>query len=165
MDQTTASFNGEIYLFGGLSFTDRYVSYNNVYEYDPISDTWAEKNKVDRNVHVATVVTYNNNIYLVGGRVFSNGSIYSYDTLRVYNPANDTWDTRARMNYTRGGPAVGVVNDRIYAVGGVGPTTETNSTEFYNPLLDKWETYSNLNEARSGTSTLTNSDLIFKLSL
>ncbi|MEI2400426.1 Kelch repeat-containing protein [Paenibacillus phytohabitans] len=159
--QTAASYNGKIYLFGGLSFTDRYISYNYVYEYDPVSDSWTPKKQMDRNVHVATAVTYNNNIYLVGGRAFSGGQIYTYETMREYNPVNDTWSNKASMSYTRGGPAVGVVNDQIYVMGGVSPTQETNTTEFYNPLLNKWESHSNLNEARSGTSAIVYKDQIF----
>lgn len=156
-----ASYNGDIYLFGGL--TNSVTSVANVYAYNPLDDTWTAKTNMDRNIHSATAVTYNSKIYLIGGRGKDtiSSSISTYQTLRVYNPIDDTWVIKSNMNVTRGGAAAAVLNDKIYAIGGVSPTTETGTTEEYNPFTDTWELKSSLNHARSGTQAVTYKDQLF----
>ena len=76
---------GKIYAIGG--------SVN--YEYDPISDAWVTKTSMPtlRGDGVA-VASYQNKIYVVGGRVSGGATIGINE---VYDPTTDTWETKAPM--------------------------------------------------------------------
>lgn len=39
-------------------------------------------------------------------------------TVKEYDPANNTWTTKASMSTARVGPAAAAVNGKIYAIGG-----------------------------------------------
>jgi N-acetylneuraminic acid mutarotase len=76
----------------------------------------------------------NGKLYAVGG-VRGNGTITN--AVEAYDPATDTWTTRAPMPTTRWDLAVGVVNGILYAIGGaVGGVT--NKVEAYDPATNTW---------------------------
>ena len=67
-------------------------------------------------------------LYAVGG---FNLSGFWLNTLEVYDPATNTWTTKASMPTSRRELAAGVINGKLYAVGGTGdPTT----LEVYEPF-------------------------------
>jgi N-acetylneuraminic acid mutarotase len=62
-------------------------------------------------------------------------------TVFEYDPAQDTWRARAPMPTPRGALAVGVIGEKVYAVGGVGAgRRNTGATEAYDPQSDRWRT-------------------------
>jgi N-acetylneuraminic acid mutarotase len=83
-------------------------------------------------------------IYVVGGY---NGSSY-LNTLEVYDPATDTWSTKANMPTARGYLAVGVVNGKIYAVGGYDGNNNLSTVEEYDQVTDTWTTKQSMPTAR-----------------
>ena len=54
-------------------------------------------------------------LYVAGGSVTSNGA--PVDSLSVYDPASDTWSTKAPMPTARYGAVAAVLNDSLYVIG------------------------------------------------
>jgi hypothetical protein len=76
----------------------------------------------------------NDRIYVIGGYGTYGGWT---NVNQEYNPATDTWTTKAPMPAPRGYFGMGVVNNKIYAIGGW-PNYATN--EEYNPATNTWTT-------------------------
>jgi len=117
---------GRIYILGGISGTAAAMNTpETVQEYDPVNDIWAEKAPLQvlkRAYHDAVAV--NGKIYVVGGGEGEDNGAggvkilgYTPDT-EEYDPATDTWSNGDNMPTTRTDMAIGVVDGKIYAVGG-----------------------------------------------
>lgn len=60
------------------------------------------------------------------------------------------WTTLKSMPTARGDFSVGVVNGKIYAIGGLNGSYPLNTNEMYNPLTDQWTSETPMPTARSG---------------
>ncbi len=70
----------------------------------------------------------------------------------VYNEANDSWSSVASMNFQHGGTAaVGVLNDKIYVVGGTSGSTNLRELEVYDPIANTWTVLAPMAVARNHT--------------
>ena len=74
--------------------------------------------------------------YAMGG---DNGSAY-LATVEAYDPAADTWTTRAPMPTARYGPNAVVINGLLYAVGGASPSSALATLEVYDATTNTWAT-------------------------
>jgi len=113
---------------------------------DVAEDSWTSKAPM----HVARfglgVAVVNGKIYAIGGSTRSGGGGTRNGELpvtggvvgtnEVYDPATDTWETKAPMPTPRFGQA-NVVNGKIYVIGGDSSWT---LNEVYDPATDTWET-------------------------
>jgi N-acetylneuraminic acid mutarotase len=134
-----AAANGKIYAISGLVNE----------EYDPATDTWTTKNPMPTKRYYFGIAVYQNKIYVIGGQ-----SGYDADAgLRVlsavnevYDPATDTWETKASMPTPRIYLRANTVNDEIYVIGGLidpdyyPPIVASGINEVYNPKTDTWTT-------------------------
>jgi hypothetical protein len=87
-------------------------------------------------------VAYQNKIYCIGGASNFQPPNGFYGAIltgvnEVYDPATDTWETKAFMPTARVGLKANVVNDKIYLIGGY-PNRTFN--EVYDPTTDSWST-------------------------
>jgi len=154
-----AELNGKIYVIGGFvrppSGPTAWVPINNAWEYNPESDTWKALAPVPTKRGSPVAATVNGKIYVIGGASTHPGSKEigvlpvrphrSVDTNEVYDPATNTWQTRSTMPTARNHAAIGVVNNKIYVIGGrVGaafmlvPASTTDIVEEYDPAADQW---------------------------
>ena len=109
--------------------------------YDPETDTWsygaASPFPVDMAGGATVAGVTPQRIYVIGGR--TSGLEVSYN--QVYNPENDSWSMGSAMSTARYGLAVAVVNDEIYAIGGLAGSfvtvVQNDCNEQYDPLEDK----------------------------
>ena len=136
---STCAVNGKIYAFGGVG--DGVVtSLSTLEEYDPATDTWTKKTDmpVARTALTASVV--NGKIYVIGGIRWNNGTPMELAAkVDEYDPVADKWTKKASMITPRSALASCVLNNKIYASGGVtGPTTTTSAFEEYDPATDMW---------------------------
>jgi N-acetylneuraminic acid mutarotase len=71
--------------------------------------------------------------------------------VEAYDPATNSWTTKAPMPTAREFLAAGVINGKLYAVGGdelTGPFL--NTVEAYDPATNTWTTEASMPTARSG---------------
>jgi N-acetylneuraminic acid mutarotase len=154
-----AELNGKIYVMGGFVLPQAgqpsWVPLDNAWEYDPGSDSWKALAPVPTKRGSPNAAAVNGKIYVIGGASTHPGSPEtavhparphrSVDTNEVYDPATNTWQTRSTMPTARNHAAVGVVNNKIYVIGGrvgaafmINPASSTDIVEEYDPATDQW---------------------------
>lgn len=166
------ALNGKIYVFGGFaaSNTDKpgWLPIANAWEYDLTNDSWKALAPMPTPRGAAIAFTVNGKIYVIGGEgmhpgdapkpLWFVGSAHrSLGTVEEYDPATNTWTTRTPMPTPRNHAAGGVVNGKIYVIGGrvgsvfVGSSDNLDLVEVYDPTTDKWgASLSRMPTARSG---------------
>jgi N-acetylneuraminic acid mutarotase len=133
-----AAVNGKIYVIGGEAN----------FEYNPDTDNWTTKKPMPTARTSFEIAVYQNKIYAIGGSsgwTQETGTIYS-DANEVYDPATDTWETKAPMKTMRTGLEANVVNGKIYLIGGylrenyTISNTTSSLNEVYDVATDSWAT-------------------------
>jgi len=126
-----ADMNGSIPVTGGIVDTNE--------EYDPVTDTWAFKESMPTPRERFAIATYKGKIYCIGGTTnHSKETGYTYTGVNeVYDPATDTWETKASMPTVRAWIQANVADGKIYLIGGY-PNGTLN--EVYDPETDTWTT-------------------------
>src|ERR1051325_2687017 len=71
--------------------------------------------------------------------------------LDVYDPATDTWSTKAAMPTARVAMASAVVGGKLYAMGGRSGTIYLDAVESYDPLSNAWSRRTAMISPRAGT--------------
>ena len=170
----TAVVNGTIYVCGGYNGIDNRavnLKFLDIVEaYDPQTDTWTRKQGMSVSRVDFGVGAVAGKIYSIGGSVHpldrkpeAPGRI---DLVEAYDPATDTWVKRADMPTKRDGFGVGVINNRIYAIGGGGwPQVGAGGPfltviEAYNPKINRWERKNEMPNLRLAFSTVVLDDVI-----
>lgn len=135
----TAALDGKIYVIGG--YDQNIMSTSTVEVYDPASDTWASAQPIPfPNNH--------NSAAVAAGKLYSFGGASSQ--VFVYEPVSNTWSPVASMHFQHdGSPGVGVINDKIYVAGGVGPGMNQREVEVYDPLANTWTDLASMHVARN----------------
>lgn len=139
-----AGLNGKFYVFGGNGPT----AGTTTEIYDPATDTWSYGANMPTRRESPNVAVVDGKLYLIGGTdpAISNGDYHKgqLTSVEMYDPATNTWTTKASLNFKRDVAGVGVVNGKIYSIGGMYgeldlPEPENLDTvEMYDPNVDKW---------------------------
>ncbi|MGH7801012.1 MAG: Kelch repeat-containing protein [Thermodesulfobacteriota bacterium] len=119
--------------------------------YDPATDTWTTKAPMPTPREGAMAAALNGKLYVVGGLIhycFVSDGVWT-GTLEVYDPATDTWTTKAPMPTARGFFGVGVMNGKLYAIGGFNSSGFLATVEVYDPGSDTWATNPPMPTARA----------------
>lgn len=153
-----AELNGKIYVMGGFvkpaKGPSAWVPIDNAWEYDPANDTWKALPPLPTKRGSPVAAAVDGKIYVIGGASTHPGSKEtavhparphrSMDTNEVYDPATNTWETRQTMPTARNHAYVGVVNNKIYVIGGrvgaalITRASNTGIVEEYDPATDQW---------------------------
>jgi len=144
---STSVVDGKIYAIGGsiwVGFGDQ-RSLTTVEEYDPATDTWAEKADMPTARHGIFSCVVNGKIYAIGGMSSGpNNQLLYPAAVEEYDPAIDTWTEKEDMPLARAFIDGGVVNGKIYAIGGWNTKVDGSSyirvVEKYDPAADAWTT-------------------------
>jgi N-acetylneuraminic acid mutarotase len=120
-----AVVNGKLYLAGGHNQFGSPVSALSVF--DPATRQWTSLATLLPR-YWATAVGLNGLLYVMGG-YSGNGPV---GWSEVYNPATNTSRTLIDMPTARWSPGSGVINGKVYVVGGQGDVTMTTN-EVYTP--------------------------------
>ena len=89
----------------------------------------------------------NGKLYVAGGR---NAAGTAVATLHVYDPATNTWSTKAAMPSARFGAAGQVINGKLYVVGGTNAAgVVLAATLVYDPATNQWSTKAAMPTART----------------
>ncbi len=127
--------DGEIYIIGGGPCSQQGTRKN--YKYNPNSDSWVLKANMPTGRGMGPVAAaVNGKIYVIGGAQ-SHATIVLRDN-EAYNPVDNSWVSKKPMPTERYGAAVGVVNEKIYVIGGHDSTGFFAGVEEYDPANDSW---------------------------
>ncbi|MBC8160025.1 MAG: hypothetical protein H7Z42_02310 [Roseiflexaceae bacterium] len=158
--------NGQVYVAGGIIGNQ---TTNRVAKYDPRSNSWTPLAPMPQGRNHAASSTDGSNLYVFGGRGAGSGDNNSvangFDTLQIYDPASNTWQssldtssTLAVLPQARGGMGKAVYHDgEFYIIGGetltgAGATAEGvyDRVDIYNPQTNLWRLGTPLPTARHG---------------
>src|SRR5580693_9021773 len=151
-------YQGKIYAFGGFvppeSGPPAWVPINNAWQYDPAADAWKALAPMPSKRGSSLAAVVGEKIYVIGGASTIPGSketaVYpthphtSVGSVEEYDPADNTWRERSAMPTPRNHAAIGVVNAKIYVIGGrvgaafIGLASDISVVEEYDPALDQW---------------------------
>ncbi len=148
--------SGKIYVIGGDTggSGDRAT----LLRYDPVLNAWTNLPPMPLGPRYGLgAATVNGKIYAVGGTTVASGSYLS--RVEEYNPASNTWTTKASMPAARVGALVGAINGRLIVAGGSDALGATNITYSYNPATDTWTTKSPMPVSGGGDATVLNGKL------
>jgi len=152
--QAQAGYNGKLYIFGGCAQGISGVGgVTNAWEFDPVADSYKALAPMPVKRCAARAEEVGGKMYVIGGmEPFENG-----DGTRVtgrndmYDPATNAWTPRSPMPTSRNHAFSGVVNGKIYIIGGrigsgmIGGPNMTGATnidivEEYDPATNLWST-------------------------
>jgi N-acetylneuraminic acid mutarotase len=141
---TCAIIDSHIYLIGGWDLTSGGGT-NTMQILDLNDDTW---DLTKTPMPVARYGTTRENP-VIGGKIYVthgwNFQGYFFTCNYVYDPVADTWELKGSANHARDGVACGVIDDKLYVVGGRNsdvafgdPSEGIDYHEVYDPAADTW---------------------------
>ena len=158
--QAQTVLNGKIYIFGGCQRpltgpgAGGWAPVDNAWEYDPVADTYKALAPMPGKRCSAIAENVGGKIYVIGGATTMDntndtamngqGPARVLGTNQMYDPATNTWTNRSPMPTTRNHAFSGVVNGKIYVIGGrighafVTTSSNTDVVEEYDPARDTW---------------------------
>jgi N-acetylneuraminic acid mutarotase len=150
-------YKGKIYAFGGFTLPESgppaWVPINNAWEYDPANDSWKALAPMPTKRGSPVAVTVGDKIYVIGGATTLPGATavhparphFSVSAVEEYDPAANSWRARAPIPTPRNHAVAGVVNGKVYVIGGrVGGafvssgSSNVGIVEEYDPATDAW---------------------------
>jgi N-acetylneuraminic acid mutarotase len=151
-------YRGKIYVFGGFvppeSGPPAWVPVDNAWEYDPATDHWKALAPVPTKRGSPVAVTVGDRMYVIGGATVPAGSKetavhpqrphVTVGTVEEYDPAANTWRARTPMPTARNHATAGVVNGKVYVIGGrvaagfISVGSNIDVVEEYDPAADSW---------------------------
>ena len=152
---TAVGLGDKIYVFGGQENVEGgQIPIDKAWEYNPAADSWKALAPMPTARTAATAVEFQGKIYVMGGNSVQAGLKLapmtnqvpqrSLATNEVYDPATNKWETKREMPTARNHVAVGVVNGKIYLIGGrigganLASTNNISLVEVYDPVADTW---------------------------
>ena len=142
MGYASAVFNNKIYIIsGGNESGPDYLPTNLVQIFDPATNQWTNGLQIPTSVCyaracVTTGTSAPKRIYVIGGTTGYYDRWATYNTVnltQIYNPETDAWTTGTPMPTSRCSVQLAVVNDEIYAIGGVKDEKQLVANEKYTP--------------------------------
>jgi len=181
-----AALNGKIYAFGGfvaptttaIPVGAAWEPIADAWEFNPATDSWKPLAPLPGKRGSAIAAEVNGKIYVIGGATTMEGSKDPFFTAfgpakvlatnDVYDPATNTWESRNPMSVPRNHAFGGVVNGKIYVIGGrtgqafILSATNTDVVEEYNPASNTWSIpMERMPTARSGGASGTDGRRIY----
>ena len=165
-------FNGKIYLVGGYNTGNVDPSFGQVWEYDPVTNTFnTSRTSMPATLGGPGFGVINGHLYVAGGRDINNTNL---STLYDYDIAADAWTQRANLPSGINVPGSAVIGGKLWVFGGGNPFANgsgaapvsakkglgawlkrlfrpdtTNVMQVYDPVSDSWSNGPSLNLQRS----------------
>jgi N-acetylneuraminic acid mutarotase len=157
-----AAVNGKIYAFGGfvaptntpIPLGAAWEPIADAYEFNPATDSWKPIAPLPGKRGSAIAAEVGGKIYVIGGATTMEGDKAPFFTAfgpakvlatnEVYDPATNTWESRNPMSVPRNHAFSGVVDGKIYVIGGrtghgfILSATNTDVVEAYDPASNTW---------------------------
>lgn len=156
-----AEYHGKIYMFGGFIYNVEpntpgggWEPVDNVWEYDPATDTWKALAPLPGKRGSPVAVEVGGQIYVIGGAIPEPGTkevairpsraARSIGTNEAYDPETNKWSSRSPMPTPRNHTFAGAVNGKIYVIGGritspfITVASNLDVVEEYDPVTNTW---------------------------
>jgi len=153
-----AAVDGIIYAIGGCEVApgvDRDIS--TVEAYDPATDKWTRKADMPTARALSAIAVVDGIIYVIGGAFdedyLNEVNVEVLSAVEAYNPATDTWTTKADMPTARYNAAACVIDGRIYVSGGNAEWDSmalVRQVEVYDLATNTWAWASDMPSPRVG---------------
>jgi len=106
--------DGKFYLMGGRGI-------HHVEVFDPTTNRWEKKKETPVEMHHFQAVTFNHEIWVVGGMAGGFPHEKPFENIYIYNPAKDEWRKGAEIpvNRRRGSGGTVVYKNKIYLIAGI----------------------------------------------
>lgn len=155
----TVACGGKVYVFGGFvgePGTKEWQPTADAFVYDPKTDSWSKLPPMPTARGAAAAVVLDGKIYVVGGAhahedgrdmkepLWADVPNIVGRTVEAYDPASNTWTSRAPMQTGRNHFLAAAVGGKIYAIDGriglpfVTKSDVTDLVEEYDPKSDSW---------------------------
>ncbi len=152
----SAVHQNKIYIFGGTTpndYANEYdidpvsTAFTGVYEYDPTTNQWSQKQAMPVGLYDLTAHTVGNKIYVFGG--YGDGGFIN--SVMEFDPVNNQWAMKTPMPTYRYIFMSEAINGKVYVLGGQGtidngpwesgkPWEYKSHVEIYDPATDTWTT-------------------------
>ena len=139
--------DGEIYVFGGNTNPNG-ANLKSTEMLDPSAGSWVYKADNEHNggfgAEELSGAVMNGKLYVFGGWGGPDGV---FNFVEEYDPATDTWTSKASMPTTRSSATAVTYGSKIYLFGGYLGGDDANVTdvvEAYDPSTNTWESVTNL---------------------
>ena len=159
---STGVVNGKIYAIGGGN-EGKGGSLSTVEEYDPATDKWTKKSDMPTARHWLSTSVVNGRIYAIGGLVADPNRVDHLSTVEEYDPARDKWTKKTDMPRRIHTLCAGVVNNKIYVIGGVDNGVLLSTVYEYDPTKDTWTQKADMPVPRWRHSTSTVNGRIYTI--
>jgi hypothetical protein len=140
---STAVVDGVLYAIGGKPGGPPGSPYHSVEAYFPQSDSWTEKAPMPTYRFSACAGVLGGLVYVAGGETPVGPSVnHILSTLESYNPATDTWTTKASMPVGVRGAVCAAIAGKLYVAGGSLTDyvdTAQGLLQIYDPQTDSWQ--------------------------
>jgi hypothetical protein len=129
--------NGILYAVGGENISGKLTT---VEAYNPATDTWTIKASMPTARASFGVAVVGGLLYAIGGTNLGNNCPNALSSVDAYDPATDTWSSRAAMPVGRCAVAAVALNGLIYAVGGQNADCPplSGTLGVYSPTTNTW---------------------------
>lgn len=147
---TAAVYGGRVYVIGGF---DQTGSSNAVEAFDPARGSWETVDPLPLWINHAMAASHNEGLFVFGGHlgVPIDGALRpsALPSDRVFRLSGSAWTQVASMPEARAAGAAVTVGDKIYVVGGTGPTGAlAEDTLVYDVATDTWSLAPGLSQPR-----------------
>jgi N-acetylneuraminic acid mutarotase len=122
----TNMVNGKIYVIGGHTMTNLYITLNVTEVYDPTTNSWTTKTPAPLPVGSYASAVIDNKIYVLGTNPDTNWQM----NLMVYDPSTDSWTTKGKTPIGYAATAAATTRCIYYF--------DENRTDIYDSASDTW---------------------------
>lgn len=129
--------------------------------FDPRTGVWSSRAATTARKNHATAAA-GGDIYVVGG----DDDFNYFNSVQVYRPALDIWESRASMPTARSQIAAAEANGILYAIGGKlagAGNTAANQNEAYDPVTNTWSVRAPMPTARYHLSVVSLEGFVYAI--
>ena len=116
--------------------------FSTVFEYDPVKDTFTKKADMPTKRGSLGTVVFEGKIYAFGGVNLAVGGVNlrwkPLDVVEVYDPVTNRWTIKRTMPVPMSLFSIGVVNGKIYLIGGTNERGVFARVDIYDPNTNAW---------------------------